>query len=308
MAFRPLVPGLALAIAAAATSGCARPLDPSVAYATPVAPRPQAPPARSEAGYPVGQPTAVSPRAVVGAVPASGWRLDAEMRVGNPRGHVQIPKGGQPGTTSPGRPSFDEVGVESAWGPFVDLSYRRGPHLLHVGGGMWVLHGSEALRDPLTSHEKSYVAGTDIESSTEIGEAWLGYGYTFCLSRCVTFTPGVGVYASRLDYEISGGGQTSRREFTSLSPMLEAELAWRPGGRMHFSADMRLVADEWWGLDSPTQVYELGLRTNFDLSACGRLWLSVGATSISHHDEQPVPNDYLLEVLPWFGLGGELRF
>ena len=298
---------LALAVAAA---GCARPLDPSVQFAEPVAPRPQVP-ATAAAGtttVPVMRPTAVSPRAVVGAVPASGWRFEAEMRVGNPRGHVQIPKGGQPGTTSPGRPSFDEVGVESAWGPFVDLSYRHGRHLLHAGGGFWVLHGSEVLRDPLTSHEKSYAAGTDVESSTEIGELWVAYGHTFCLGRCVTFTPGVGVYWSRLQYEISGGGQTSRREFTTLSPMLEAELAWRPGGRVHYSADMRLVADEWWGSDTPTQVYEFALRANLDLSARGRIWLSVGTTSISHHDAQPVPNDYVLEVLPWFGLGGELRF
>jgi hypothetical protein len=306
MAVRARALGGAVALLGLLSAACARP-DPSVAFAQPVPPRAAA--ASPPGGPPAAMP--VSPRAVVAAaspVPASGWRLRGEVRVGNPRGHVQIPKGGGPGTTSPDRPTFDEVGVEAAWGPVLDLSYRNGRHLFHVGGGFWVLHGSELLRDPLISHEKSYPAGIDLESSTEIGEAWLGYGHTFCLGRCVTLTPGLGVYASRLQYEISGGGQTSRREFTILSPMLEAELAWNPGGRIHLSTDVRVVADEWWGRKSPTQVFEVALRAHFDLSSCSRLSLSVGATHISHYDDQPVPNDYLLEVLPWFGFGGEFRF
>jgi hypothetical protein len=253
-------------------------------------------------------PPAVAARAVVSDVPASGWRVRTELRVGNPRGHVQIPKGGQPGTTSPGRPTFDEVGVEAAFEPVVDVAWRRGRHVIHGGAGAWILHGSEVLREPLVSHQKSYAAGTDVDSGTELWEAWLAYGHTFSLGRCWTLTPGIGAYLSRIDYSITGAGQTSERAFSTVSPLFEAELAWHLGGGVQLAADVRLVADEWLGFSSPTQVVEVALRAHVDLSPCSRVSFSVGATSIQHHDEQTVPNDYLVEVLPWFALGGEFRF
>jgi hypothetical protein len=231
-----------------------------------------------------------------------------EMRVGNPRGHIQIPKGGQPGTTSPDRPTYQELGIDSTWAPALDLRFALGRHRLHLGGAYWMLHGDANLRQPLTSHEDFYPAGTAVTSSSEIGETWLSYGYAFDLSRATTVTPALGIYGHRILYEISGGGNTSDRDFHAFSPMFETEVLWRPGGRMHFSGHLRLVLDDALGLDSPTNVVDAQVRWHLDLWRRGGLHFAVGATSISHHDEQPVPNDILLEVLPWFGVGGEFRF
>lgn len=300
------LPAIGLALAAA-LPGCMRP-EPSVAYAQPVggaasAYASTAPMTRTTFG-----PTGVAPAEVVAGVPANGWRVRTELRVGNPRGHVQIPKGGQPGSSSPGRPTFDELGVEAAFEPALDVAYRRGADVFHAGLGTWILHGSEMLRQPLVSHDTSFAAGTDVDSGTELWEAWLAYGHTFCLGRCWTLTPELGVYGSRIDYSITGGGQTASRSFSSISPLFGAELGWHPGGRVHLAADLRLVADEWLGMSSPTQLVEVALRADIDLSSCSRLSFAVGATSISHHDEQPMPNDYLVEVLPWFALGAEFRF
>jgi hypothetical protein len=306
MSGRWVVSWAAFLVVSAAAPGCAR-RDTSVVYAQPV----PAGAVRASGADVAPARMPVEARAVVAGVPGAprnGWTLRTEMRVGNARGHVQIPKGGQPGTTSPDRPTFDEVGVESAWGPMVDLAYRRGRHLLHVGGAGWMLHGSETLREDLVSHQKSYAAGTDVESLTEIWELWLGYGHTFDVAPCLTFTPGVGAYVSRLAYGITGGGQTSRREFNVMSPMFEFQLAWRAGDRVHVTADLRLVVDEWLGFSSPTEVFDLALRAHLALSACSRVSFAIGVTKIAHFDEQPVPNDYLLEVLPWFGIGGELLF
>jgi hypothetical protein len=173
---------------------------------------------------------------------------------------------------------------------------------------MWVLHGSEVLQQPLLSWERTFPAGTDVESRTELHEVWLGYGYTLCLGRGLFVTPGVGAYVSRISYEVRGGGEVAKRRFSTVSPMLEAEVAWRPGGRMHVTGEVRLVLDEALGLTSPTRVIDVALRTHLRVSSCAEVTLGVGATTVAHHDEQPVPNDYLVEVLPWFSLGLELRF
>ena len=270
------------------------------------------------AGLLVGGGCARRDRSVVYAQPegaprggaGGGLRVaaDLEMRVGNPRGHIQIPKGGQPGTTSPGRPTYQELGVEAAWAPALNLTLGLGCHRLRLGGAYWVLHGDATLRQPLTSHEDFYPAGTHVTSASEVGETWLSYGYAFPLSRSLTVAPALGIYGHRILYEISGGGNTSDREFYVFSPMFETEVVWRPGGRMHVSALLRLVQDDALGLSSPTNVVDVQLRWHLDLARRGSLHLAAGATSISHHDEQPVPNDILLEVLPWFGVGGEFRF
>jgi hypothetical protein len=277
--------GSALLVAGlVAGSGCAR-RDRSVVYA-----QPEGAPAGGTSG---------------GALRV---RAALEMRVGNPRGHIQIPKGGQPGTTSPGRPTYQELGIDTAWAPALDVRLALGRHRLHLGGAYWVLHGDATLRQPLTSHEDFYPAGTAVTSSSEVGETWLSYGYAFDLSRSVTVAPALGLYGHRIMYDIAGGANTSDREFHVFSPMFETEVIWRPGGRMHVSGNLRLVLDDALGLTSPTNVVDAQVRWHLDLWNRGDLHFAVGTTSISHHDEQTVPNDILLEVLPWFGFGGEFRF
>lgn len=239
-------------------------------------------------------------------------RAEAEVRAGsvNGSGFVQTPKGGQPGTTSIGRPTFDELGVDAAWAPAADLRLAWRRHRLHLGAQYWVLHGDEVLRQDLTTWDKTYTAGTSLTSGTEILAGSLAYGYAFDIGRRgqAVFTPSLGVFTYGLGYEVSGGGQTSTRDFTAFSPMLETDLAWYPGGRMHLSSQTRWVLDDLLGLSSPTTVYEASLRLHLDLWRDGNLFLGVGATHIEHRDEQTVPNDAELTVLPWFSLGGHFRF
>jgi hypothetical protein len=54
-------------------------------------------------------------------------RVRAEMRAGPvTSGYVQTPKGGQPGTTSPKRPTFDELDADTTFAPSADLRFAFG--------------------------------------------------------------------------------------------------------------------------------------------------------------------------------------
>lgn len=238
-------------------------------------------------------------------------RVRAEVRAGPVSGYLQTPKGGQPGTTSLKRPTFDEVGAETLIAPTADLRFAYKRHRLHLGGSWMMLHGSETLQQDLTSHTDFYPAGTDMTSDTEIHAHWIGYGYAFDLARqrgALTLTPGIGSYGYGQRYGISGGGSQSSRDFTSYSPMLDAELAWYPGGRMHVTSGLMLVLDDLLGLSSPTTLVDATVRVHWDVSRDVNLFLSVGYTYLDHEDEQTVPNHANLESVPWFGLGGEWRF
>jgi hypothetical protein len=243
--------------------------------------------------------------------PGFETRLRAEVRAGPVNGYLQTPKGGTPGTTSLKRPTFDEVGAETLIAPTADLRFAFGRHRVHLGASWWMLHGDETLQQDLTSHDDFYPAGTAMTSDTDILASWLGYGYAFELGRqagALTVTPGVGVYAYGQKYGISGGGEESTRDFTSISPMFDAELLWYPGGRIHVSGGLMLVLDELLGVSSPTNAVDAVVRLHWDISRTANVFLSLGYSRLEHFDEQVVPNHAEIESLPWFGIGGELRF
>lgn len=243
--------------------------------------------------------------------PRVGVEFRAEARAGSPGGYVQTPKGGAPGTTTTARPTFDELGVEVGWAPAADLRLAWRRHRLHLGGAFWVLHGEETLTTPLRTYDTAFPAGTRLASETEIGTSWATYGYALDLGRrsgAFTFTPEVGAYGYHLRYQVSGDGVTLPRQFNAFSPLVGSELAWTPGGRIRLTFDSHLVLDEVFDKGSPTTAYEGALRLHFDLGRNGALHLGVGFTHVEHHDSQEVPNDAELDVLPWFSLGGTLRF
>lgn len=239
-------------------------------------------------------------------------RARGEVRAGPVTGgYVQTPIGGAPGTTSPKRPTFDELNVSTVVAPSGDLRFAFGRHRVHVGATYWILHGEDTLREGLTSHGDTYLPGTRLSSDTEFISSWLGYGYAFALGSTpgrLTLTPGVGVYMHSQRYDVSGGGSSSTRDFNTPSPMLDAELVWHPGGRIHVSGELRLVLDDLLGLSSPTSLFETAVRLHLDLWRDTNLFVGVGVTATDHHDEQTVPNDAELEVVPWFSIGCEFRF
>lgn len=243
-------------------------------------------------------------------VPGLALRLRTEVRAGPSDGYLQTPKGGQPGTTSLGRPTFDEVGAETLVAPSADLRFAWGRHRVHLGAMLWILHGSETISEELVSHDDTYPAGTEITCDTEILAHWIGYGYAFDLSRgrgTLTLTPGLGFYGYGQRYAISGGTEESERNFTSYSPMADLELSWSPGGRLRVGASLMLVADEALGLSSPTNAVDAAVRLHWDVSRRASVYLAAGWSSVEHYDEQAVPNHSDIDA-PWFGLGVDWRF
>lgn len=283
--------------------------------AEPIAGRPSAPPQADPAGA-VGTTRLTTPEAAARVVlepayvPRVALRLRSEVRVGPLTGWLQTPKGGQPGTTTLERPTFEELGADTLVAPTADLRAAFGRHRIHAGASLWILHGSATLEEDLVSHDDAYPAGTAMTCDTEILAHWIGYGYTLDLSGGrgrMVLTPGLGLYGYGQRYAISGGANDSSRDFTSYSPMMDAELAWDAGGRVRLSLSLMLVADEALGLSSPTNAVDAVVRLHYDLARRASLHLAVGWSSLEHYDEQQVPNHSDMQA-PWAGVGLDWRF
>lgn len=237
----------------------------------------------------------------------------ASVQAGTVRGTIQVPKGGGVGTTSPNRPTLDELGVHVAYRPVVDVKATWKHHQLHLGGAWTFLHGSARLREPLVTHDDFYAPGTEITSDSGMVEYWLGYRYRFDLlaerGTSLRLSPGLGLYAWGLRYDVTGSnGETGHRHYTDYCPMLDAELEWCPGGPIRVVAEVRTVFEEALGIRSPTTSLEAALRLHADLWKNGGLFAEVGYFRVQHHDHQTVPNDVDVEFAPYVGIGGQVRF
>jgi hypothetical protein len=80
---------------------------------------------------------------------------EASFLYGDVDGFVQIPRGGQPGTTSSKRPTFDELGIGGV--PMADVSVAGGVagHQIYVGARIVEASGDATLTETLTSHGTS---------------------------------------------------------------------------------------------------------------------------------------------------------
>lgn len=237
----------------------------------------------------------------------------ASVQVGRARGHIQIPRGGRPGTTSPKRPRVSELGARTAYRPTFDVQASWKRHQVHVGAAWLTLHGDHRLTEDLWTQGEFYPAGTDLSSTTSLLEAWGGYRYLFDLPVApgdrLTLAPGLGVYSLGLHYLVDGSnGEDADRSFTAYSPMLEVELEYDPRGPLRLVTEMRGVWDDALDRNSPTNAFEANLRIHGDFWHWGGLFAEVGYYRGTHHDEQQVRNDYSVEFSPYFGLGGQFRF
>ena len=237
----------------------------------------------------------------------------ASLQAAPARGTIQVPKGGQPGTTSPKRPRVGELGNGTAWRPVLDVKASWKRHQFHVGGAWISLHGDHRLTEDLLTQGDRYPSGTDISSSTSLHEAWGGYRYLFDLRAApgdrLTVAPGLGIYSLGLHYLLSGSnGERANRSYTGYSPMLETEIEWDPMGPIRFVSEIRAVWDEGLGLNSPTNALDASLRIHGDFWSKGGLFAEVGYYRGTHHDQQEVPNDYDVELAPYVGFGGQFRF
>src|SRR4051794_40893579 len=107
------------------------------------------------------------------------FSLEWQVRYGQLDGYVQIPSGGQPGTTSSHRPTFGELGINNTGVYDFAASFDWGRDGFYVGAEFMRPSGDTTLDDTLVSHGVTFAAGTPVSSKVQLDWYRAGYQHHF---------------------------------------------------------------------------------------------------------------------------------
>jgi hypothetical protein len=172
-------------------------------------------------------------------------RVTAGVWLGGLQGHLQTPAGGGSGTTSSHRPTIDEIGLDGAeWMTTLDARFRRGDrhefHFSYIDIGR---SGSDVLGTSLISHNRTFPAGSQVESNFGLDTFRFGYRphhWQRCLGEW-TLTPEIGVGVAQFEYQLrspSASGPIDRSYnigFPYLGFLLERPIGERFGLEVDFT-------------------------------------------------------------------------
>jgi hypothetical protein len=242
--------------------------------------------------------------------------LDLSYLYGPVAGTLQTPSGGVPGSTSPDRPSLEEIGIDDAhiFDGSLSLGWRDSE--IYAGGQLVRLSGDATLDEDLVSQGTAFPAGSPVDADVKLDWYRVGYQHRFSLldegaGSELLFRPRAGF--ALLDYRFELGGPASAkvdRSFFKGAPQLGAAIEWR-ATRAIAAAGGVLVSIPIEGvpmiLAAEVVAKWRAIRDEaFELS----LVLGVAYERIAYDDryKQDVPNDIDVDLGPLLRAGVEVAF
>ena len=248
-----------------------------------------------------------------------GFRIipRAAVMFGQADGFVQTPSGGQPGTSSAGRPTLKELGIDDAQILDVSLTLAWDDHEISASGQWMDLTGRAVLEEPLLSQAQLFPAGSRV--GAEVSADWytIAYGHRFTHDlgepgdQAITFTPSGGVAIFDIDYELRGeGGAGAHREYIKPSPMFGLAIDWHATDRLAVSASVRAAVPISSG--ASLLAAQVEARYRFVQGRTGSLdgVIGVGYEHIDYDDarKQEIPNHVDVELGPLLLVGLRAQF
>jgi hypothetical protein len=248
--------------------------------------------------------------------PWLGARLSAAGWLASLEGYLQTPRGGGAGTTTPSRPTIEEIGLGGLRVlPALDAALLvRGSHELRFDYVHIDIEGSDTLEEPLISQDVFFPAGSSVRSRLGLPMLRLGYrAHWLPLHRGGwSLAPEVGVAVAFFRYELtspSASGDVDR-SYSVAFPYFGLGLSGPLAQRLQLEVDVQGSGIEADYVDAEARlVYELlrwrRTRTSATLGLRGT-WLH---RVDSQREEQ---NDVNVRVGafstdPWAGLTFGLR-
>ena len=243
------------------------------------------------------------------------WRfsLQGSYLYGPINGYLQIPSGGEPGTTSRHRPKFSEIGIDDA--NIADVVGRAAWHNeeLYLGAQFIRLSGDDTLDDALTSHAVAFSAGTSVSSDVQLDWYRFGYRHRFAFGDdgSIRLYPSLGGALLDFDYRLdqSAGARSARRSFVKANVQFGLEVDWQPRNGP-FTLELDLLGSPYVsslpfiGYEDLIAKYRLIDTSHVSLEALA----GVAFEQIYFKDNQDVPNRVHADLGPMLIVGINLRF
>lgn len=246
------------------------------------------------------------------------FSLDLTYLYGPADGSLQTPSGGQPGTTSPGRPTLDELGIDDAniFDAALTLGWRH--HELYAGAQLVRLSGDATLDEELISHGVTFPAGSNIDSDVQLDWYRAGYRYRFEFDTDparqgseFSLAPSVGVAVLAFDLQLDGtGGLETGRSYTKVSPQIGLDAEWRITRRVALVGEVLSSIP----LEDVPFIFSAQIAVEYRVldtrGVAADAVIGIGYERIQYDDsgKQDVPNDIDVDLGPLLILGLRLEF
>jgi hypothetical protein len=240
------------------------------------------------------------------------FSLEASYLYGPVDGYVQVPAGGEPGTSSNHRPKLNEIGINDA--NVADVVGRFGWHNeeLYLGAQFIRLSGDDTLDESLTSHAVTFPAGSHVSSDVQLD--WYRFGYrhrfSFFDDRSLRLYPSIGGVILNFDYSLDGPGSLSaKRSYIKANVQLGLSAEWQPGGGP-FSIGVDLLGSPpfsslpFIGYEDVVAKYRLFQTHGVE----GTVFVGVAFEQIYFHDDQTVENRINVDFGPMLIAGLSVHF
>ncbi|MDO4690844.1 MAG: hypothetical protein Q4A58_06085 [Fusobacterium sp.] len=225
-------------------------------------------------------------------------------------GYVQIPKGGQFGTTSEKRPEFDELGIDNISYPDLTLTAKWDKLSLYYNLNHKTFKGNSILKKDLITHSTQLYAGEKINTKHKYVFHRFGLGYDFKFVDNFTLTPKFEISLFDFSYQFStDAGKNSQRRFRAGTV--------RIGGaaKYDFNKDFSLTFDLMTHIphDSIRSSLETSLTASYNVYRQGNTEVNVLAgiayDMFKYRDTQKDMQNFMYsKTKPIYKIGLELKF
>ena len=156
---------------------------------------------------------------------------------GGMTGYAQTPHGPNPASTTPNRPKFNSIGIdtENIADLEFDVSYQN--HQIFLGGQYNHISGNQVLARSVVSGGVTFPTHSTVHSDVRFDWYRLGYRYNFNLDTApngvpdFTLTPWLDVFYWDYGFSMDAGSiGHAGKSLQKLGLQLGGTLAWRPNG------------------------------------------------------------------------------
>ncbi|RNC82738.1 MAG: hypothetical protein ED559_13490 [Phycisphaera sp.] len=234
---------------------------------------------------------------------------------GDADGRLVTPKGGDPGTTSPGRPTLEEIGITTVTAAEAEVLLTSGPHRFSTFATLLRLDGDDTLTSDLITHNVLFPSGLDVESEVKLDWYAFGYGYEFVIEsentdQKLTLVPSAHFVLFDFLYRLEGSnGSSIQRAYIKPGFQVGGEAVWDTGTPL----SLKLSGQAGLPFDSTAEIWTIDAVALLRLSDNGspsdwRVFAGVEYTTIDFEDTQPIPNDISVDLGPMVKVGVEVTF
>jgi hypothetical protein len=225
-------------------------------------------------------------------------------------GFMQTPAGGEPGTSSTRRPTFEELNIDDV--AFYDAGLKIQWHQLGFLGGYQFIRFDQSgvLSQPLISRGVSFAAGDRFKTKDDFDWYHVGAGWRFSLlgDRLELF-PKVEGAVLDFSYKLSSPSESVSRSYTKACLRLGVEGTYHLSQRLSLNLEGAASIP----ISNTPQIATVMATVNYKLlrkraALDPTVFVGVGAEWIDYEDNQKQSNHVRLELGPFVTAGFSLSF